>query len=85
MRVLDGGVALLDGVAGVEAQTETVWRQSDRYGVPRLIFVNKLDREGASLDHCMQSLRTRLGVMPLLTQMPGWWRRVNVSIFPYLI
>src|SRR5436309_1498438 len=53
-------VALLDSVAGVEPQTETVWRQADRYGVPRIIFANKMDRVGASFDHCLQMIRERL-------------------------
>src|SRR5437660_9487353 len=60
LRVLDGAVALLDSVAGVEPQTETVWRQADRYGVRRIIFANKMDRVGASFDHCLQMIRERL-------------------------
>ena len=61
LRVLDGAVALLDAVAGVEPQTETVWRQADRYGVPRIIFVNKMDRVGADFDRCLDMIRDRLG------------------------
>ena len=53
LRVLDGAVTLLDSVAGVEPQTETVWRQADRYGVPRIIFANKMDRVGADFDRCL--------------------------------
>lgn len=68
LRVLDGAVALLDGVSGVEAQTEVVWRQAAKNGVPRLVFVNKLDREGASVGLCVRSLRDRLGARPLLLQ-----------------
>ncbi|HJU88931.1 MAG TPA: elongation factor G [Gemmatimonadaceae bacterium] len=60
LRVLDGAVTLLDSVAGVEPQTETVWRQADRYGVPRLIFANKMDRVGANFERCMDMIRARL-------------------------
>ena len=60
LRVLDGAVALLDSVAGVEPQTETVWRQADRYGVPRMIFANKMDRVGADFDRCLEMIRDRL-------------------------
>jgi elongation factor G len=60
LRVLDGAVTLLDSVAGVEPQTETVWRQADRYGVPRLIFANKMDRVGADFDRCLTMIKTRL-------------------------
>ncbi|MDQ3698582.1 MAG: elongation factor G [Gemmatimonadota bacterium] len=60
LRVLDGAVTLLDSVAGVEPQTETVWRQADRYGVPRLIFANKMDRVGANFDRCLEMIRGRL-------------------------
>ena len=60
LRVLDGAVTLLDSVAGVEPQTETVWRQADRYGVPRMIFANKMDRVGADFDRCMAMIRDRL-------------------------
>ena len=60
LRVLDGAVTLLDSVAGVEPQTETVWRQADRYGVPRLIFANKMDRVGANFDRCLAMIRDRL-------------------------
>src|SRR5206468_12128244 len=61
LRVLDGAVAVLDAVAGVEPQTETVWRQADKYGVPRIVFVNKMDRVGADFDRCLEMLRDRLG------------------------
>src|SRR6201747_33444 len=60
LRVLDGAVALLDSVAGVEPQTETVWRQADGYGVPRMIFSNKMDRTGADFDRCMAMIKDRL-------------------------
>jgi elongation factor G len=60
LRVLDGAVTLLDSVAGVEPQTETVWRQADRYGVPRIIFSNKMDRVGADFDRCLRMIRERL-------------------------
>ncbi|KAG7388188.1 G elongation factor, mitochondrial 2 [Phytophthora pseudosyringae] len=70
VRVLDGAVAVLDGVAGVEAQTETVWEQADRYQVPRVAFVNKLDREGASFARCCESIEARFGVQTLCVQLP---------------
>ncbi|GAA2748697.1 elongation factor G [Kitasatospora cinereorecta] len=70
LRVLDGAVAVFDAVAGVEPQSESVWRQADRYGVPRLAFVNKLDRAGADLDAAVASIRERLGVVPLVVQLP---------------
>ncbi len=70
LRVLDGAVAVFDGVAGVEPQSESVWRQADRYGVPRIAFVNKLDRAGADLDTAVTSIRERLGVTPLVVQCP---------------
>ncbi|MEQ9080779.1 MAG: elongation factor G [Sandaracinaceae bacterium] len=70
LRVLDGAVVLLDAVAGVEPQTETVWRQAERHGVPRIAFVNKLDRAGADLDRAVRSLRDRLGVRPLVLTLP---------------
>ncbi|AJF67876.1 elongation factor G [Streptomyces vietnamensis] len=70
LRVLDGAVAVFDAVAGVEPQSETVWRQADRHGVPRIAFVNKLDRAGAELDAAVESIRTRLGTVPLPVQLP---------------
>ncbi|WP_250031142.1 elongation factor G [Paractinoplanes maris] len=70
LRVLDGAVVVLDGVAGVEPQSEAVWRQADRHGVPRIVFVNKLDRPGADLDAAVRSMRERLGVIPLVAQVP---------------
>ncbi|WP_420081866.1 elongation factor G [Streptomyces sp. JL4002] len=70
LRVLDGAVAVFDAVAGVEPQSETVWRQADRHGVPRIAFVNKLDRAGADLDTAVRSLCDRLGAVPLVVQLP---------------
>ncbi|MEW1640617.1 elongation factor G [Streptomyces sp. NPDC091219] len=70
LRVLDGAVAVFDAVAGVEPQSESVWRQADRYGVPRIAFVNKLDRTGADLDTAVASLRERLHPAPLVVQLP---------------
>ena len=70
LRVLDGAVTLLDSVAGVEPQTETVWRQADRYGVPRLIFANKMDRVGANFDRCMAMIRDRLSKKSFPIQLP---------------
>jgi len=70
LRVLDGAVALLDSVAGVEPQTETVWRQADRYGVPRLIFANKMDRVGADFERCVRMIRDRLTKSAFPIQLP---------------
>jgi elongation factor G len=70
LRVLDGAVAVLDAVAGVEPQTETVWRQADKYGVPRIVFVNKMDRVGADFDRCLEMLGDRLGVNAVPVQLP---------------
>src|SRR5688500_8067585 len=70
LRILDGAVTLLDSVAGVEPQTETVWRQADRYGVPRLIFANKMDRVGADFDRCMKMIRDRLSRHAYNLQIP---------------
>ncbi|MFN2456259.1 MAG: elongation factor G [Pyrinomonadaceae bacterium] len=70
LRVLDGAVAVFDGVAGVEPQSETVWRQADKYGVPRICFINKLDRAGASFDRSFESIITRLGANPIAIQIP---------------
>ncbi|MFK4104556.1 elongation factor G [Streptomyces sp. NPDC019531] len=70
LRVLDGAVAVFDAVAGVEPQSESVWRQADRHGVPRIAFVNKLDRSGADLDTAVESIRRRLHPAPLVVQLP---------------
>ncbi|WP_406271329.1 elongation factor G [Actinacidiphila glaucinigra] len=70
LRVLDGAVAVFDAVAGVEPQSESVWRRADRHGVPRIAFVNKLDRAGADLDAAVRSLRERLHTVPLVVQAP---------------
>jgi len=70
LRVLDGAVVVFDAVAGVEPQSESVWRRADRYGVPRIAFVNKLDRAGADLDAAVASIRAKLGVEPLVAQFP---------------
>jgi len=70
LRVLDGGVVIFDAVQGVEPQSETVWRQADRYGVPRLCFINKMDRVGASFDRTLDMVRQRLGANPIPMQMP---------------
>ncbi|MGQ0742294.1 MAG: elongation factor G [Alphaproteobacteria bacterium] len=71
MRVLDGAVAVFDAVAGVEPQSETVWRQADKYRVPRVCFVNKMDRTGADFFRCVQMMVERLGSRPLVTQLPA--------------
>jgi elongation factor G len=70
LRVLDGAVAVFDAVAGVEPQSETVWRQADKYGVPRICFVNKMDRTGANFERCVDMIRDRLGARPLPIQLP---------------
>ena len=70
LRVLDGAVALFDAVAGVQPQSETVWRQADKYNVPRLAFINKMDRPGADFDHAVDTIRTRLRAKPVPIQMP---------------
>ena len=70
LRVLDGAVAVLDGNQGVEPQTETVWRQADRYNVPRIVFVNKMDKIGADFEKCVESIRDRLGAKAVPIQLP---------------
>jgi elongation factor G len=70
LRVLDGAVAVFDSVAGVEPQSETVWRQADKYGVPRICFVNKMDRIGADFHRCVQQIEERLGAQPIVLQLP---------------
>ena len=70
LRVLDGGVVVFDAVAGVEAQSETVWRQADRYHVPRICFINKMDRIGANFNRCLSMIKERLNANPLPIQLP---------------
>ncbi|MBX9805578.1 MAG: GTP-binding protein, partial [Alphaproteobacteria bacterium] len=70
LRVLDGAVAVFDGVAGVEPQSETVWRQADKYHVPRICFINKMDRTGANFYRCVDMIVDRLGARPLVIQLP---------------
>jgi elongation factor G len=70
LRVLDGAVAVFDAVAGVEPQSETVWRQADKYRVPRIAFVNKMDRVGADFERCVSMMRSRLGASPVVIQLP---------------
>lgn len=69
-RVLDGAIAILDAVAGVQAQTETVWAQADRYKVPRIAYINKMDRDGASLNSAVEAMEKRLNCYPIITQIP---------------
>ncbi|MFO0737178.1 MAG: elongation factor G [Labilithrix sp.] len=71
LRVLDGAIFVLDASSGVECQSETVWRQADRYHVPRLAFINKVDKIGADIDMCLADLRERLGARPVLVTLPG--------------
>ncbi|MFN3233765.1 MAG: elongation factor G [Alphaproteobacteria bacterium] len=70
LRVLDGAVAVFDSVAGVEPQSETVWRQADKYGVPRMCFINKMDRTGADFEMCLDMIKDRLGATALVIQLP---------------
>ena len=70
LRVLDGAVAVFDAVAGVQPQSETVWRQADKYNVPRMAFINKMDRPGADFDHAVETIKTRLSANPVCIQMP---------------
>src|SRR3990167_138495 len=70
LRVLDGAVAVFDAVAGVQPQSEAVWRQADKYRVPRICFVNKMDRVGADFERCLEMMRTRLGAHPVAIQIP---------------
>src|SRR5215470_7594066 len=70
LRVLDGAVAVFDAVAGVEPQSETVWRQANRYGVPRIAFVNKMDRVGANFPRCVEMMVDRLNAVPAVIQLP---------------
>lgn len=70
LRVLDGGIVIFDAVQGVEPQSETVWRQADRYGVPRICFVNKMDRVGASFERTVEMIKQRLGANPIPVQLP---------------
>jgi elongation factor G len=70
LRVLDGAVACFDGVAGVEPQSETVWRQAEKYKVPRMCFINKLDRTGASFERCVDMIKDRLGARPAVLYLP---------------
>src|SRR4026209_2898297 len=70
LRVLDGAVAVFCSVGGVEPQSETVWRQADKYHVPRVAFVNKMDRPGADFQHCIDMMRTRLHAKPVAIQLP---------------
>jgi elongation factor G len=70
LRVLDGAVCVLDSNQGVEPQTETVWRQGDKYNVPRIVFCNKMDKIGANFEQCISDIRTRLGARPVPIQLP---------------
>src|ERR1700675_3649004 len=70
LRVLDGAVCVLDGNQGVEPQTETVWRQADKYNVPRIVFVNKMDKIGADFYRCVEEIRTKVGGRPVCIQLP---------------
>src|SRR5262244_1791430 len=84
MRVLDGAVAVFDAVAGVEPQSETVWRQADKYHVPRICFVNKMDRMGANFMRCVGMIRDRLGANPIAIQIPWGQERSFKGIIDLL-
>ncbi|MSP80563.1 MAG: elongation factor G [Rhodospirillales bacterium] len=84
LRVLDGAVAVFDGVAGVEPQSETVWRQADKYKVPRICFVNKMDRIGANFFRCVEMIQDRLGAIPLVTQLPIGLEAEHVGVVDLL-
>ena len=80
LRVLDGAITVFDSVAGVEPQSETVWRQADKYGVPRICFCNKMDRIGANFYRCLDMIKDRLGATPLALQLPiGAERKADCS------
>ena len=88
LKVLDGAVCLFDGVAGVEPQSETVWRQADKYKVPRICFVDKLDRTGADFFNCVEMIKDRLGAKPLVMQLKREkkhtrWQKL-IELFPIL-
>src|SRR5437667_635473 len=70
LRVLDGAIAVFDSVAGVEPQSETVWRQADKYDVPRICFINKMDRIGADFPRCIREIEERLGAKPIVMELP---------------
>jgi elongation factor G len=78
LRVLDGAIAVFDAVAGVEPQSETVWRQADKYRVPRIAFVNKMDRIGADFERCVEMMRSRLGASPVVVQIP-WGKEESLQ------
>jgi elongation factor G len=80
LRVLDGAIAVFDSVAGVQPQSETVWRQADRYGVPRIAFINKMDRTGADFANAVQSMRDRLGANPVPVQLPIGQEDAHVGV-----
>jgi elongation factor G len=84
LRVLDGAVAVFDSVAGVQPQSETVWRQADRYHVPRIAFVNKMDRVGADFDHCIRSMRLRLTADPAPVQFPLGKEETFLGVIDFL-
>ena len=75
LRVLDGAVTVLDAQAGVEPQTETVWRQADDFNVPRIVFANKMDKLGANFDYSVQTIKDRLNVTPFAIATANWGRR----------
>ena len=70
LRVLDGAVAVFDAVSGVQPQSETVWRQADKYNVPRICFINKMDKAGADFEHVIETILKRLGARPVAIQIP---------------
>ena len=79
LRILDGAIALFDSVAGVEPQSETVWRQADKYQVPRIAYVNKMDRTGADFFKAVETMRERLGANPSRSRSRSGWRRNSMA------
>ncbi|MBZ5661072.1 MAG: elongation factor G [Acidobacteriia bacterium] len=84
LRVLDGAVAVFDAVAGVQPQSETVWRQADKYRVPRICFINKMDRTGADFDHAIKTIRQRLGAHPVAIQCPIGKEDLFIGVIDFL-
>src|SRR5699024_12153980 len=84
LRVLDGAVAVFDGKEGVEPQSETVWRQADKYGVPRICFGNKMDKLGADFYHTVETIKSRLGAKPLVMQLPIGTENDFIGVFDLL-
>lgn len=70
MKVIDGAVAIFDGVSGVQAQSQMVWHQANKFSVPRIAFLNKMDRNGANLENAVETIKEKLNIIPLILQIP---------------